>query len=247
MTEQTYMKNGFRLRGREMTRLETFLDAAFAFAMTMLVISIGDIPNNFQELTNALKGVPAFAASFASILTFWAGHRKWSRAYGFEDGPTVLISLVMVFILLVYIYPLRMVFNALFAWITGGWIVAEFTLRSGEELALLFVIYGIGFTALAATMILLYWRALKVSLEIPLDALERLRTRSEIASWTVLAATAFVSTLFALIMPVHIGIFAGFTYATLPFTMTTVSTVYKSKEKSFLQADAAAEEHSQDV
>ena len=27
---------GFRLRGMEMTRLETFIDAAFAFAITML-------------------------------------------------------------------------------------------------------------------------------------------------------------------------------------------------------------------
>src|SRR5438874_13439470 len=29
---------GFRLRGLEMTRLETFIDAAFAFAISMLVI-----------------------------------------------------------------------------------------------------------------------------------------------------------------------------------------------------------------
>jgi len=31
--------NGFRLRGIAMTRLETFIDAAFAFAITMLVIA----------------------------------------------------------------------------------------------------------------------------------------------------------------------------------------------------------------
>lgn len=30
--------SGFRLRGLEMARLETFIDAAFAFAITMLVI-----------------------------------------------------------------------------------------------------------------------------------------------------------------------------------------------------------------
>jgi len=30
---------GFRLRGIGMTRLETFIDAAFAFAITMLVIA----------------------------------------------------------------------------------------------------------------------------------------------------------------------------------------------------------------
>ena len=49
--------HGFRLRGTEMTRLETFSDAAFAFAITMLVISVGKIPSNYQELILALKCV----------------------------------------------------------------------------------------------------------------------------------------------------------------------------------------------
>src|SRR6202051_3268629 len=34
----------FRLRGMEMTRLETFIDAAFAFAISMLVIAAQQIP-----------------------------------------------------------------------------------------------------------------------------------------------------------------------------------------------------------
>ncbi len=56
--------------------LETFLDAAFAFATTMLVISIGDIPSSYAELIEALKGTPAFAMSFAAIMIFWLGHRR---------------------------------------------------------------------------------------------------------------------------------------------------------------------------
>lgn len=34
------VKNGFRLRGMDMTRTETFTDAAFAFALTLLVVSV---------------------------------------------------------------------------------------------------------------------------------------------------------------------------------------------------------------
>ena len=37
---QLPVKNGFRLRGEAMTRIEVFSDAAFAFAITMLVISL---------------------------------------------------------------------------------------------------------------------------------------------------------------------------------------------------------------
>ncbi|MCB1643573.1 MAG: DUF1211 domain-containing protein, partial [Xanthomonadales bacterium] len=46
-------------RGQQVTRLEAFVDAAFAFALTMLVISIDEIPGNRAELVQALKGVPA--------------------------------------------------------------------------------------------------------------------------------------------------------------------------------------------
>jgi hypothetical protein len=54
---------GFRLRGMEMTRLETFIDAAFAFAITMLVIAAQQIPDDIETLLAAFKNVPAFIAS----------------------------------------------------------------------------------------------------------------------------------------------------------------------------------------
>jgi hypothetical protein len=60
------VKHGFRLRGMDMTRLETFCDAAFAFATTLLVISVGTIPESYEELILALKGVPSFAVMAAT-------------------------------------------------------------------------------------------------------------------------------------------------------------------------------------
>jgi hypothetical protein len=46
---------GFRLRGIAMTRLETFIDAAFAFAITMLVIATQQIPDDIEILLAAFK------------------------------------------------------------------------------------------------------------------------------------------------------------------------------------------------
>src|SRR4051812_40770293 len=83
---------GFRLRGLEMTRLETFIDAAFAFAITMLVISPGDVPRDIDALLNAFRNVPVFLASIATLGIFWHGHWIWSRRYGLEDGVSTLIS-----------------------------------------------------------------------------------------------------------------------------------------------------------
>lgn len=62
--------DGHPRRGAQMTRLETFTDAAFAFAAALLAVSIDEIPGNYQELVEAMKGAPAFIASFAILFLF---------------------------------------------------------------------------------------------------------------------------------------------------------------------------------
>ena len=54
---------GFRLRGMEMTRLETFIDAAFAFAISMLVIA----PSRSQIISGVwrIQKCAAFVCSIA--------------------------------------------------------------------------------------------------------------------------------------------------------------------------------------
>ena len=84
-------KNGFRLRGMAMTRIETFTDAAFAFALTLLVISL-DFPNSYDGLISALQGVPAFALSAIMLMLFWSGHHIWSQRYGLDDALTIVLS-----------------------------------------------------------------------------------------------------------------------------------------------------------
>jgi hypothetical protein len=83
---------GFRLRGLEMTRLETFIDAAFAFAITMLVIAAQQIPDDIETLLAAFKNVPAFVASVIVLGIFWRGHWLWSRRYGLEDGISISLA-----------------------------------------------------------------------------------------------------------------------------------------------------------
>ena len=61
-------------RGDKVTRLEAFVDAAFAFAVTLLVIAGDSIPSSIAELQAAIKQIPAYAASFALIMRFWLSH-----------------------------------------------------------------------------------------------------------------------------------------------------------------------------
>ena len=46
---------GVRQRGDQVTRLETFVDAAFAFAVTLLVVSFDAMPSSFAELCEIVK------------------------------------------------------------------------------------------------------------------------------------------------------------------------------------------------
>ncbi len=222
-------KKDFTLRGLEMTRLETFVDAAFAFAITMLVISVGSIPTNFKDLITALKSVPSFIVSFSFLMLFWIGHRKWSRRYGLEDSISTVISLGLVFVMLVYVYPLRLMASALFAWISKGLLPSEFIINDWTELAGLFIVYGLGFTALTMMLALLYLRAHSAGASLQLTTLERIRTNEEIAFWITMSITGAISTLFAWIMPARIGIWSGFIYSSLCLTMPFITFHYAKK------------------
>ncbi len=72
------VERGMHMRGLAMTRLETFVDAAFAFAVTLLVIAVDDVPRSFEELEFALRSVPVFVVSAAQVFVFWIAHRNWS-------------------------------------------------------------------------------------------------------------------------------------------------------------------------
>lgn len=232
------LEKDFYLRGIETTRLDTFIDAAFAFATTMLVISIGNVPKSFSELTLAFKGIPSFLASFATIVLIWYGHRKWSRRYGIEDNFTILLSFALVFILMIYIYPLRLVFSALFAWISGNYFPSEFSISSTNELANLFVFYGFGFAAIALLLCLLFYRAIKLKYVLKLNEVELLITKYDTISWLIMGNTALVSAFFAIIMPIKIAVFAGLIYSTLPFTMPAISIYFSKKVERIKKANS---------
>ena len=60
-------EDGRILRGENMTRIETFVDAAFAFVFTMLALSIDEIPKMVSELLDLSQDIPAFLISAAII------------------------------------------------------------------------------------------------------------------------------------------------------------------------------------
>src|SRR5437773_11225429 len=121
--------HGFRLRGMQMTRLETFIDAAFAFAISMLVIAAQQVSDNIQALLAAFKNVPTFICSIAVLGIYWRGHWLWSRRYGLEDGVSILISWMLIVTILIFIYPLKAIFGAMWNLLSYGQVGQPFSLH----------------------------------------------------------------------------------------------------------------------
>ena len=196
---------GVRQRGEQVTRLETFVDAAFAFAMTLLVVSFDAMPDSFAELYDALRRLPAFLAGFAILGMFWQAHHRFSRRFGLEDSTIVFASMLLVAATLFYVYPLRMVMSAAMGFFTGGWAPSEFKVQDFLEFRLIFVIYGVGFAILAAIIAWMNLHALRKAGALQLDAAERLAATSEVTLNVVLIACATASVAVALLIPPHIG------------------------------------------
>lgn len=213
------VKNGFRLRGMDMTRTETFTDAAFAFALTLLVVSIDSVPSSYDELWLAVQGIPAFGLACALLFLFWYGHWKWSRRYGLEDFPSIVLSYVLVFLMLCYVYPMKYVTTLFIAWITDRRLETGANINSIEELYGIFTIYSIGFVALSIVILLLHLRAWAVRDDLELDAVERHQTRTEIGNWIILSTVGVIAMLMGLFAPRHPMTVPGWAYMLLGVLM----------------------------
>ena len=203
----------FRLRGLDMTRIEVFVDAAFAFAVTMLVISFDAIPTTYDEVMLAIKSIPAFIVAVIQLVWIWHTHNKWSKRYGLDTSYTVVLSTVLLIVVLIYIYPLRIMAGGMFAWFTNGYLPSAFNLTTMDELRGMFVFLGIGFVALCVVFVAMYRYATSLADELRLSKAESFETRSMVIMWLGAAMIGFLSVIIALFLPERLVPFAGFTYA----------------------------------
>jgi len=94
-----------RKRG-EMSRLEAFFDAVFAFALTLLVVSL-EVPHSYDELLATLHNFLAFAITFAALVWIWWQHYVFFHGYGLNDAVMVTLNAALLFVVLLYVYPLK--------------------------------------------------------------------------------------------------------------------------------------------
>lgn len=189
------------------SRLDNFTDAAFAFAVSLMVIGGAGAPQTFEALIAALGDLPAFAFGFAVMAMFWLGHVRWRKSRGEGDWLATLLTLILVFLTLIYVQPLRGMATATALWFTGHG--QEF----GGSLPGLFAVYGSGFVLMSLTMAGLWAESLRSD---QLSREQRANARGECGIWVILALTGLVSILVSM---TRYGELAAMIYATLPLTI----------------------------
>ena len=186
-------------RRHDISRLEAFSDAAFAFALTLLVVSL-DVPRSHGELMVLMKGFFSFACCFALLVWIWHEHNMFFRRYGLQDALTVFLNGILLFVVLFYVYPLKFMFDSMFARMIPG-AYPDLQRMTLGQLRSAAIIYALGFVVLFAMFALLYGHAYRKRRELELDALETFDVKWLAGSHLVSAGVGVVATLAALLLP----------------------------------------------
>jgi len=190
----------FRLRGREVSRVEAFSDVVFGFALTLIVVSL-EVPKTFAELMTEMRGFLAFAICFAMLTWIWHVHHTFFRRYAMTDEITIALNTVLLFLVLFYIYPLKFMFEL----VTGD--VRDVTHANG---VLLFKIYGLGFAGIFLIFCLMYVHAWRRREQLELNAVERYDTITNLIMYSSYILVGILSVVLA-VTGVSLG-WAGWSY-----------------------------------
>lgn len=222
----------FRWRAGEITRLEAFCDVVFGFALTLLVVSL-EVPRTYAELMAAIRGFVPFAACFAQLILIWRGHYRFSRRYGLEDSYTVFLNIVLLFLVLFYVYPLKFVFTMLFDEMTGNAAAAQMT---WQQSLVIMRIYAIGFTAVFVLFGLMYLRAYRVRDALALNAVEALQTRMDVQQNVIMAAIGALAFALSFKNPA----WSGWSYCLLAPVLTIHGTIAGKRVRALAEKTGIA-------
>lgn len=237
-TELVPPEKHFRWRGGEITRLEGFTDAVFAFAVTLLVVSL-EVPRTFHELVVAMKGFVAFAICFAILIQVWYYHYKFSRRYGLQTAYTVTLNAVLIFVVLFYVYPLKFLFILAVGELSGGLTLPVEQLQqmvsTHREISELWLIYSAGVMAVYLLFALLYHHAYTKRQELELNEYETLRTRHTIVHFCGFAAIAVLVAIAALTTPARYVGYSGYLFFLNGIWGWTAGVVFGKRQRQALE------------
>ncbi len=191
---------GFDVRGQGVSRVEGFSDAVFAFSLALLVVST-EVPGSVAELMARMRSLPAFALSYTLLVYLWYNHHVFFRRYALQTPGIVALNGLLLFVVLVYTYPLKALPALVIAATTGFGGDQVLTIRTMGEAKALMAIYSAGFGAIFLILALMTVIALRRREELDLDDVEVIATRGAIRGQLLQAGIAALSLVLLAVAP----------------------------------------------
>ena len=182
---------------REVSRIEGFSDAVFAFAITLLVVSL-EVPKSFHELTLAMRGFLTFAVCFAMLFQVWWRHYKFFRTYDLEDSYIIALTGMLLFVVLFYVYPLKFLWSVVLAPVEGRRVADD--IITTAQVPTLLGIYGAGVIVVFSILALMHRHAYAKRDQLGLSAEEALEARVRVYSNLGVALVGALSILVAFVV-----------------------------------------------
>ena len=214
-------------RGGDISRLESFTDAVFAIAITLLVVS-HDVPKNFYEFKSVMWGFVGFGVTFTMLVFIWLANFKFHRRYGLEDGVTIFLNSLFIFLVLFFIYPLKFLAQVLInLGILNYGFGIDFNIgfSGGFEYYDIFIIYGLGGFAIWFVIILMYLHAYNKREILDLNRNELEITKDTILANSIVCLVILVSIILAIF---EVGHWPGLIYL---FITPLIFLVFYLKDK----------------
>ena len=195
------------IRGREVSRIEGFSDAVFGFALTLLVASI-EVPPDFEALKQTLRGFLPFALTFALISWIWYLHYSFFRQFGLEDRLTIVLNSILLFVVLFFVYPLKVVANNLVG--VGH---STFDTLTEYDNRFLMVSYSSGLIAVFLVFFLMYCNAYRQRAELELSSGDIYDIGTAMRAHAASTLLGVTSVILATTLPIKFLGLAGLIYA----------------------------------
>ncbi len=211
-------KDNEHKRNYEIQRIETFSDGVFAFAVTLLIVSL-EVPKNFEELMINMRGFFAFGISFLILVFIWVEQHKFFRNYGLEDNWTITLNVALLFLVLFYVYPLKFLFTLVFSnEIYAG---KQIPLRiTDAQVPLLMQIYDAGYIAIYFLFTLMYIHVFRKADFLELTAIEKFDCKTNIHKQLIMVVVGICSFICALLLPLPLSAYSPFIYVLIGPVLT---------------------------